>query len=53
MKPLGDRTKPSLTKLGDLAVICANCHVIVHVGNQVRSLESLLVKIDQGVIAHG
>ena len=41
---LGDRTKPSVTKLSDLAVLCANCHVMAHVGNQVRSLESLLVK---------
>ena len=42
LKPLSDRTKPSLTGLSDLAVLCANCHVMVHVGNQVRPLEALL-----------
>ncbi|SIO25790.1 HNH endonuclease [Singulisphaera sp. GP187] len=42
LKPLGDRTRPSLTKLSDLAVLCANCHIMVHIGNQVRPLEGLL-----------
>ncbi|GAC1475236.1 MAG: hypothetical protein NVSMB9_27260 [Isosphaeraceae bacterium] len=45
LKPLGNRVKPSLTKLTDLAVICANCHVMVHAGNEVRMLKSLLRKI--------
>ena len=43
LKPLSDRTKPSLTKLNDLAVRCANCHVIIHRGDQVRLLRDLLV----------
>ena len=42
LKPLSDRTKPSLTKLGDLAVLCANCHVMVHRGTYVRSLKELM-----------
>lgn len=42
LKPLGDRTKPSLTKLSDLAVLCANCHVMVHRYGQVRPLDSLI-----------
>src|SRR3954454_20057651 len=44
LKPLGDRTKPSLTRLDDLAVLCANCHVMVHAGNRVRPLERLLTQ---------
>ena len=43
LKPLGDRTKPSRTSLSDLAVLCANCHVMVHQGGEVRSLDTLLV----------
>ena len=41
LKPLSDRTKPSLTLLSDLAVLCANCHTMVHVGGIVRPLEEL------------
>ena len=41
LKPLSDWTKPSLTRLSDLAVLCANCHVMVHRGGEVRSLEAL------------
>jgi 5-methylcytosine-specific restriction enzyme A len=29
-------------KLKELAVICANCHVMVHIGGQCRSLEGLI-----------
>ena len=43
LKPLSDRTKPSLTRLSDLAVLCANCHVMIHRGDQVRLLRDLLV----------
>ena len=42
LKPLSDRTKPSLTMLSDLAVLCANCHVMVHRGGEIRLLGSLL-----------
>ena len=42
LKPLSDRTKPSLTKLNDLAVLCANCHVMIHRGDKVRTLEELM-----------
>jgi 5-methylcytosine-specific restriction protein A len=42
LKALSDRTKPSLTKLSDLAVVCANCHVMVHRGGEVRLLEGLI-----------
>jgi hypothetical protein len=42
LKPLSDRTRPSLTKLSDLAVVCANCHVMIHVGGACRPLEGLI-----------
>jgi 5-methylcytosine-specific restriction enzyme A len=38
LNPLGDRTKPSLTSLVELAVVCANCHVMLHRGGEVRPL---------------
>jgi predicted HNH restriction endonuclease len=29
-KQLSAREAPSITKLGDLAVVCANCHLLLH-----------------------
>jgi 5-methylcytosine-specific restriction protein A len=42
LKPLADRTTPSQTKLNDLAVICANCHAMIHRGGKCRPLEKLI-----------
>lgn len=42
LKPLGDRTTPSETKLSDLAVVCANCHAMIHRSGKCRSLENLI-----------
>lgn len=42
LKPLGDRTTPSQTKLTDLAVVCANCHAMIHRGGKCRSLDDLI-----------
>lgn len=42
LKPLGDRTKPSQTKLDDLAVVCANCHAMIHRGGKCRPLNGLI-----------
>lgn len=42
LKPLADRTTPSETKLSDLAVLCANCHAMIHRGGKCRSLENLI-----------
>lgn len=30
LDPIGDRVAPSVTKINELAVLCANCHAIVH-----------------------
>jgi 5-methylcytosine-specific restriction enzyme A len=43
-KPLGGRTKPSLIRLDELAVVCANCHVMAHRRGLVRPLEGLLAE---------
>ncbi|MBI3879304.1 MAG: HNH endonuclease [Verrucomicrobia bacterium] len=42
LKPLGDRTAPSQTKLDDLAVVCANCHAMIHRGGKCRPLNGLI-----------
>lgn len=42
LKPLGDRTTPSETKLTDLAVVCANCHAMIHRGGKCRALADLI-----------
>jgi predicted HNH restriction endonuclease len=42
LKPLGDRTTPSETKLNDLAIVCANCHAMIHRGGKCRPLDKLI-----------
>jgi 5-methylcytosine-specific restriction protein A len=42
LKSLADRTKPSQTKLNDLAVVCANCHAMIHRGGKCRPLNGLI-----------
>jgi len=42
LNPLGDRTTPSQTKLNDLAVVCANCHAMIHRGGKCRPLQTLI-----------
>jgi hypothetical protein len=47
--PLGEREVESETKLGDLAIVCANCHRMVHRTSPILSIEDLrarLIKID-------
>lgn len=44
LKPLGDRTTPSETKLTDLAIVCANCHAMIHRGGKCRTLDDLIKK---------
>jgi hypothetical protein len=40
-RPLAARAKRSMTSLNDLAVVCANCHQMLHRGKRVLSLEQL------------
>ena len=41
IKPLSERISPSLTKLQDLAVVCANCHAMLHRGRELLSTQEL------------
>ena len=41
-QPLSTRDAVSSTKLKDLAVVCANCHAMIHRGGKCRSLKGLL-----------
>ena len=40
-RPLGELDAPTLTTLHDLAVVCANCHAMIHRGGACRALETL------------
>ena len=42
LKPLGFRKSAEKTKLEDLAIVCANCHAMIHRGKQCRPLEGLI-----------
>ena len=42
LKPLGDRESPSKTLLVDLAVVCPNCHAMIHRGGKCRELKELI-----------
>jgi len=42
--PLGKSPKDGrLTRLNDLAIVCANCHVMIHAGGQCRPLVGLIM----------
>jgi hypothetical protein len=43
-QPLGDRTEPSETKLSDLTIVCANCHAMLHRGDDIPPLSELIPK---------
>jgi 5-methylcytosine-specific restriction protein A len=43
-RPLADFDGPVLVTLADLAVVCANCHAMVHRGGECRPLHSLIVR---------
>jgi 5-methylcytosine-specific restriction protein A len=42
LKPLGNRELPSETSLDDLAIVCANCHAMIHRGGKCRPLDELI-----------
>lgn len=41
-RPLAERTEAEITNLADLALVCANCHAMIHVGGECRDLDSLI-----------
>jgi len=42
LKPLGARGSPSATRLSELAIVCANCHAMIHRGGKSRGLKALI-----------
>jgi hypothetical protein len=42
LKGLAARGKPSQTRLDDLAIVCGNCHPMIHKGGGCRPLEGLI-----------
>lgn len=42
LRPLAEASSPTLTRLEDLAVVCANCHAVIHRGGACRSIETLI-----------
>jgi 5-methylcytosine-specific restriction enzyme A len=45
LRPLHTLDEPSLTRLDDLAVVCANCHAMIHRGGECRDLAELMVNL--------
>jgi len=50
LKPLASLEAPRLTTLADVAIVCANCHAMVHLGGLCRPLEGL-IPIDSSLAA--
>ena len=42
LQPLASREKPQQTRLSDLAIVCANCHAMIHRNGGCRDMTSLL-----------
>jgi 5-methylcytosine-specific restriction enzyme A len=43
LEPLSKSPKEGkVTKLSDLAIVCANCHVMIHIGGDCQSLKGLI-----------
>ena len=50
LKPIGARLSAEATSLDDLALVCPNCHAMIHVGGLLRALHEI-VKPDE--VKHG
>lgn len=44
LKPLANVDEPIATSLADLAIVCANCHAIIHRGRDSRRMEELIAR---------
>jgi 5-methylcytosine-specific restriction enzyme A len=42
LRPLGEATAPTITRLEDLAVVCPNCHAVIHRGGACLPIETLI-----------
>jgi 5-methylcytosine-specific restriction endonuclease McrA len=43
LRPLSDYSGPEKTRLADLAIVCANCHAMIHRGGKCRPMARLIV----------
>jgi hypothetical protein len=41
---LASLEEPRTTKLSDLAIVCSNCHAMIHLGQQNRNLQEVMVR---------
>jgi 5-methylcytosine-specific restriction protein A len=48
LEPFSGRAVPSLTRLADLAIVCPNCHAMIHRGGKCRDVETLIKKLRRG-----
>jgi hypothetical protein len=44
LKPLGNNESVAKTKLKDLAIVCANCHAMIHFGRKCRNMNEIVLK---------
>lgn len=49
INPLAEAPGPTQTRLQDLAVVCANCHAIIHRGGGCHPIESLISGAGDGI----
>ncbi len=42
LRPLSDYSGPEKTRLADLAIVCANCHAMIHRGGKCRPMVGLM-----------
>lgn len=42
LRPLAEATAPTITRLEDLAVVCPNCHAVIHRGGACLPIETLI-----------
>jgi len=42
--PLGTLNEVRLTKLEDLAIVCANCHAMIHTGGESREISAITIQ---------
>ena len=45
IRPIRDRKKESVTNLEDLALLCPNCHAVVHIKDPPLSIPQLSKKV--------
>ena len=45
LEPLGERDDATVTSLADLAIVCANCHAMIHRGKTSRPLRGLIRQV--------